>query len=142
MAPLVVVDASGRVRTTYKLWEEHRGNLVRLPSAGVSFHELNIHLWKRNAGKSALSDALTREEIADALAIVFTRDPDGEWLIITYKDTISDLERAILNACSPVTPPRLHWLYWGRHHSTNEFRNVENIVIIGQNTYQIGRAHV
>ena len=32
-APAIILDASGRVRETYKLWEERKGGLVRLPSA-------------------------------------------------------------------------------------------------------------
>ena len=134
--PLIVVDASGRVRTTYKLWEEHRGDLVRLDSAGVSFHDLNIHLWKRSAGKTELADAAARSEIADALAEAFQRDPEGDWLIVTYKDTIEDLKRAVSRACDPSATPSLHWLNWGRHHSTNEFREADNIVIVGQRTYR------
>jgi hypothetical protein len=136
MAPLIVVDASGRVRETYKLWEQHRGNLERLPSASNSFQELGVHLWKRSSGKDALRDPTTRDEFATAIAELFERDRDGEWLIVTYKDAVEDLKVAIERACPPSQRPKLHWLHWGRHHSTNEFRDVENVVIVGQSTYR------
>jgi hypothetical protein len=44
-APLLVFNASGSLRLTYKLWEEGRRNLVRLSSPGKSYNNLTIHHW-------------------------------------------------------------------------------------------------
>ncbi|WAT18192.1 hypothetical protein OZN62_01030 [Aurantiacibacter sp. MUD11] len=136
IAPLVVMDASGRVRTTYQLWEENRGDLVRLPGASNDFQQLNVHLWKRPAGKDALRSSGSRDEIAAAIADALARDPDGEWLILSYKDSLDDLARAVERFRSPSHTPKLHWLHWGRHRATNAFRDINNIVIVGQNAYR------
>jgi hypothetical protein len=136
IAPIIVVDASGRVRETYKLWEKHRGNLERLPGAGNSFHQLRVHLWKRSSGKDRLRDPAIREEFATAIVELFERDPDGEWLIVTYKDAVEDLKASVKRACDSSQPPNLHWLHWGKHHSTNAFKDVENVIIVGQSTYR------
>src|SRR5690606_5109869 len=66
-APVIILDASGRVRNTYVEWSEHRGNLERLTSAGNSFHELNVHVWDHSSGKDAVNDPDIREEFATAI---------------------------------------------------------------------------
>lgn len=136
MAPLIVVDASGRVRETYKLWEQHRGNLERLPSAGNSFQELGVHLWKRASGRDQLRDPATLNEISAAIAELFERDPNGEWLILTYKDAVEDLKASVERSSPSSMHPKLHWLHWGKHRSTNDFKNVENVIIVGQFNYR------
>lgn len=133
-APVIVVDASARVRTSYKLWSEHRRNLALLSGAGNSFHNLVVHHWDRSSGKQALSCDDDRREIAEGIAEAWRRDPKSEWLIVTYLDTkdalIADVQQAIGDENA-----RLNWLHWGRHTSTNDFRQVGNIVIVGQWTY-------
>src|SRR4029079_4026997 len=44
-APLLVLDANGEQRTTYRLWEEERGNLQFLPSPTKTYGNLTIHLF-------------------------------------------------------------------------------------------------
>ena len=51
--PVVILDASGRVRTTYENWQKDRRNLVKLATADKSYTNLNIHVWNRGGGKSA-----------------------------------------------------------------------------------------
>ena len=136
IVPLVIIDASGRVRTTYRLWEEHRGTLQRLPSAHNSYEGLLVHLWKASSGKDALAAASTRGKFAAAIVEAFKRDPEGEWLILTYKDSRDALEASIRNASGAAPLPSLHWMHWGVHKSTNMYRNVENVIIVGQSTYR------
>ena len=45
--PVVILDASGRVRTTYENWQKDRRNLVKLATADKSYTNLNIHVWNR-----------------------------------------------------------------------------------------------
>jgi hypothetical protein len=40
LKPVLVLDASALVRTTYALWSKHRGGLVHLPSAQVDHQRL------------------------------------------------------------------------------------------------------
>ncbi|WP_233204130.1 hypothetical protein [Novosphingobium sp. HII-3] len=135
MAPMVVVDASGRVREAYRTWEEYRGNIERLKPASNSYHNVNVHFWRRGAGKDALADEETIKAFAEAIVGAFELDPKGEWLIVTRKDAKEDLEAAIRALAPSLPKERLYWRTWGLHRSTNEFRDVENIVIVGQLRY-------
>ena len=138
-APVVVMDASGRVRHTYDLWQHHRDDLVRLPSASNDYRRLLVRYWQRNVGKDALTRyAPVRDEIAAAIVEAVTTAPDEDWLIVTYKDSLPQLRQSVARALKPDTAARLHWLNWGRHLGTNQFRDVENIIIVGQRTYPRG----
>jgi hypothetical protein len=46
LPPTLILDASGRVRETYRLWQKHRGNLVRLREAAKNYRNLRIHIWQ------------------------------------------------------------------------------------------------
>lgn len=136
LRPLVVVDASGRVRDAYRVWETERGDLVRLPSAGNLYLEVNLHHWHRASGKDALSDPVALREIASGITKAFERDLEGQWLIIAPKDPLEDLREAVNAHSHPLTEGQLHWLNWGRHRSTNDFKDVENVIIVGLNRYR------
>jgi hypothetical protein len=51
LEPILVCDASGQLRLTYKLWKLHRGNLVELYLPGKTYGNLRIRWWNRGAGK-------------------------------------------------------------------------------------------
>ena len=51
LAPVVVLDASGRVRATYSQWERAKGKLVRLHPAARSYQNLTVHVMDRGAGR-------------------------------------------------------------------------------------------
>ena len=135
-APVIILDASGRVRETYEEWGRNKGNLVRLVSAGNSFHELNVHVWKRSSGKDTMNDPDTRTEIAMAMGTLFERDPEGRWLIVTYKGAKDGLELAVKRNKPANVNPKLTYIHWGIHHSTNEHRDIDNVIIVGQFTYR------
>jgi hypothetical protein len=135
-APVIILDASGRVRETYNEWSKHNDNLVRLPSAGNSFHELNVHVWKRSSGTDALNDPDTRTEIAMEMGTLFERDPEGQWLIVTYKGAKDGLELAVERNKPANVNPKLTYIHWGIHHSTNDYRDIDNVIIVGQFTYR------
>jgi hypothetical protein len=52
LAPLVILDASGRVRTTYRQWRENRGGLELLTPAPKRYDNLTVHCWQTGGGKS------------------------------------------------------------------------------------------
>lgn len=136
LAPLLVMDASGRVRHTYVLWQQNRNDLVRLPAASNLYHSLVVWLWKRSVGKDALArHPAVREEIADAIVEAVNMGPDEDWLIVTYQDSLPLLQREVEASLPPDSVSRVKWLNWGRHLGTNEFREVTNVVIVGQRTY-------
>lgn len=50
-APVLVLDASGRVRYTYEAWEKGPGGLTRLKDAPKNYEKLNISVLERGGGK-------------------------------------------------------------------------------------------
>ncbi len=133
-APAVILDASGRVRGTYKAQEAGMGNLVRLTSSVRDYANVRVHVCKTKAGKYALADDDHRDRIYRASAKVIDAKPHDEWLVISYKsnekwDIESELKRYV------SAPGNIRFVNWGRHHGTNEFRDCRNILIIGSNLY-------
>lgn len=134
--PVIILDASGRVRSTYRFWEEALGTLRRLPAAANDYRRLRVHLWERKVGKVAFEESATREDVVAAVAgLINDAGSAGDWLIITYKDDLKAAETALRQAVAPGSDKRLHFLTWGRHHGTNAFAHCANVVIIGQVTY-------
>lgn len=133
-APAVILDASGRVRATYDLWQQHRGTLRRLPAAYTDYGNLTVRLWKKASGKVALENPVNRSRIADGIAKVINDADPADWLIIHYKDN-----RAIFDEVSALVENRplvrIHSLTWGQHHGTNVYADITNVVIVGRQHY-------
>lgn len=135
-APAVILDASGRVRETYRVWERERGTLRRLPEAVKDYSNLDIHLWEHAVGKEAVAKPGVLPDVVRAIADVIDNNPEEDWLVVHYKDhPVDDLLRAGLKH---DLGDRLHFLHWGNHHGTNEFADCRNVVLIGQLTYGAG----
>jgi hypothetical protein len=142
-APLLICDASGRVRDTYNSMERDRGNLVRLPRAYKSYKNLTVHLWDRGGGKGAYADEQTRPVLIEGIAKTLDTKPDQEWLVIHHlehdkdadgkpRKTVKDEVEALLQK----TPhANVKWLTWGRHMATNAFQDIRNCIIAGPFSY-------
>ena len=133
-APLVILDASGRVRATYSLWESHRDDLVRLPAALNDYRLLNLHLWQRGSGVTTLRDAKARTEIVNAVAGVINEDDESRWLIVYQKDR-ADMRTALIDSVEHDAAQRLSFITWGQHDATNAYKDISNVVVIGQLHY-------
>lgn len=137
LAPLVITDASGEVSTTYDIMHQARGNLVRLPSATSDYRDVQIHLWETSIGKGALRDEKKSWSIYNRVAKQM-RETRGEWLIVSYKATdrlegALDIEAALREAVDGLAG--IAYLNWGRHHGTNAYKHVKNVVVIGSHFY-------
>ena len=130
-APVIVLDASGRVRHTYRVWEHHGDDLIRLPEAANDYANLAVHHWNRAANKEVLADPAARQSVLQTIADVINASPsDEEWLIIHHKpngkaDAPKDLQSLVDH------PDRLRFVHWGNHHGTNAYRQVRRVVVIG-----------
>ncbi len=133
-APAVILDASGRVRGTYKAQEAGIDNLVRLTPSVRDYANVRVHVCKTPAGKDRLKDYEYRKELYRAAAKVIDSKPHDEWLIISYKSggfwNIEDELKGYVAA-----PGNIRFRNWGRHHGTNEYRNIKNILILGSHHY-------
>jgi hypothetical protein len=133
LAPVVILDASGRVRSTYSQWEKLKGNLVRLPSAVRDYSNLTVRVMDAGSGKKAWTQNC--EALALEVAKLIDSKPDEEWLVIYQKGgnggTIPDQIIGLLSS----DPRRVSFLNWGKHQGTNEFRHVSNVILAGLNNY-------
>lgn len=133
-APVVILDASGRVRSTYEVWERELGTLKRLPAAANDYDRLRVHLWERPVGQSSFQLPGTLIEVVDAVAEAINDDPTTDhWLVVSYKR--HPIEEALCAAVNEDARLRLHFLTWGMHHGTNDFRHCRKIVLIGHLNY-------
>ncbi|WP_394200133.1 hypothetical protein, partial [Litoreibacter albidus] len=133
LAPVVILDASGRVRSTYGQWEKQKDNLVRLPSAVRRYSNLTVRVMDKGAGKTAW--AKNGEALAHEVAKLIDSKPDEVWLVIYHSGVnngaIPDQIRGLLNS----DPSRVSFLNWGKHKGTNEFRHIPNVILAGLNNY-------
>lgn len=137
LAPVVILDASGRVRESYRLWEEHRQTLQRLPSAVKDYGNLRIHHWNQGGGKAAFADDDTARMITEAIAEVINGKPGEPWLIIHHKDeTSGNITKTLPPLLDDSVKDQVRFLTWGRHHGTNAFADVPNVVLAGTLFYR------
>lgn len=128
LQPVIVLDASARVRATYDLWTRHRGGIQRLPAATKSYEGLTIGIWDRGGGKDAFFyDAPT---IADGVAKTITARADEDWLVVHHKPTVNfDFKQLVQQRVADAT--NVKFVTWGQHDATNEFANIPNVILAG-----------
>lgn len=133
-APVVILDASGRVRTTYQHWEDRRGTLVSLRKANKRYDDLTVHVWNKGGGKTAFrSDG---EKLINAIASTINTKPTKEWLVIHHKteagfDVVSGVTDLLHMSLKNV-----HFVHWGNHHGTNDYAHVQNVILAGTLFYR------
>jgi len=135
LAPMLILDASGRVRSTYKDLEA-RGLLVRLREATKRYDNLTINVWDRGGGKSAF--AKHGEELCKEVARMVLTKPEEPWLIITHKPDpmAGDYERCIRQHLQGAKVD-VEFITWGNHMATNAFVDRPNVILAGTLFYSI-----
>jgi hypothetical protein len=134
ISPAIIFDASGRLKATYELWEKHRGNLVRLPSATNDYSNVTINLWKTKAGRDALEDEETGRTIFKEVAKLIAAKPDEKWLMVSFKadaklDVLNEVHSYLSEEISAAV--KLDYVHWGRHCAINDYADTKNVIIIG-----------
>src|SRR5262249_1246634 len=84
-APLLILDASGSLRVTYKAWAKGRGGLVQLPSLGKTYRNLTIYHWDHPAGKAAYRSNKKQDEFARAVVSAVRSIPPDEPVLIILR---------------------------------------------------------
>ena len=131
LMPLLVLDASGRVRDTYTLWESHRDSLVRLPSAVRDYTPLTLNVWRRSGSKSGwASDSGVL--VAGVVATIMTK-PDERWLVVTHRASgiIGDPAKSISGKLPADVRANVAFTSWGRHCGVNDWAEVPNVILAG-----------
>ncbi len=134
LMPMVIMDASGRVRPTYQLWDQHRGTLERLPDAVNDYSNLEVHLWQRGSGKVSMARSEARATVVNAVAAIINQDATSKWLVVHYKD-IAEIVDELRLIVDHDADSRVASLTWGMHDATNEYKDYENVIVVGQLTY-------
>jgi hypothetical protein len=148
--PVLVLDASGRVRTTYSDMEKYRGTIERLPTAVKRYEPLTIHAWKTQGGKHAFHDRKKREYLLDGIVELIQTKPDEKWLIVAHKDakgsspTIDALRKRLPSISvggptpegsdeNPVDDEEatVRVITWGNHMAVNAYRDFPNVILAG-----------
>ena len=135
LAPLLVTDASGRVRETYAEMEKGKSNIQRLTAAPKKYDRLTVHVWRRGGGKSGWHK--NGQELADGIASTINSKPAEEWLIVIHRPDsrvgkIEDRIRSLVSA----DQDKLHFIPWGRHMATNAYSLVKNVILAGTLFYR------
>ncbi|OHV89685.1 hypothetical protein ORS3428_13785 [Mesorhizobium sp. ORS 3428] len=140
LKPMVICDASGRVRQTYKYWEEIADReLVKLRDGGKNYRDLTVKIWRRGGGKSSWG------EDADVLLEGITKTidqipPDEEVLIVHHmknkRKRIPDIEEAIRRKVKE--PRRLRFTHWGGEDfkASNDYRDIRHVILAGTMFYR------
>ncbi len=135
-APLLILDASGSLRLTYKAWAEGRGGLVQLRSPGKTYRNLTIYHWDHPAGKAAYRANDTQRDLAQAVAKAFSEVPANEQLLVIvrlHEKPYADLQKRILDAikASGGDAERVRFLTWGRHTASNAYADIRHVIVVG-----------
>jgi hypothetical protein len=141
LKPMVITDASGRVRQTYHYWSDGRGDLVRLRQGDKSYSNVHLHVWERAGSKSAWRTDHV-ELISCIASAIGGKANDEKWLVV-YPQLADhfDHKRKQWTAIDIPTllrervpnPERLSFVYWGgsEFRATNEFRDIRNVMLAG-----------
>lgn len=130
LAPVLVLDASARVRETYKLWAETRGGLNFLSSATKDYSPLTIHVARKGAGKSSWGQ--NGPALAKTVAEMRSQRLGQRCLIVHHKaDKHLDASNLISDAIIPDAMHNTSFLHWGMHQATNEYADVPVVILAG-----------
>ena len=131
LAPLLVLDASGRVRETYRHVEAHRGTLKRLGEAVKDYSPLTINVWKTAGGKSGWES--NGDELVKGIVGAIESKPTEPWLVVLHKPDakVGDVAKAIRRALPADTAANVRTLTYGQHMATNEYASVPNVILAG-----------
>jgi hypothetical protein len=135
ITPLLVLDASVRVRSVYRFWEERRGGIKRLPEAAKHYGNHTLHVWNKAGGKRAFKNE-TGKKLIEGIACTIRTKPQEEWLVIHHKDALESTFEADVRALLADDSDKVHFLHWGVHDATNRYSNVPNVILAGTLFYR------
>ncbi|MEQ9487433.1 MAG: hypothetical protein RIM72_00385 [Alphaproteobacteria bacterium] len=134
--PVVVTDASGRIRQQYAD-QERLGRVERLPCAYKTYENLTISVWRASGSKTAWKRPDNSEAYLSGIAELIESKPTEKWLVVHHKASrigrrdggVPDIPRKLRERLS--RPENVAFLNWGRHTATNDFVGCENVILAG-----------
>lgn len=140
IASLFVLDASARLTSRYRDWSAYGMKVVALEPAALHYGNLAVHWWDRGCGKTAMRKPNDRRTIMRAVADLINSKPTEGFLLVMSKEFCligpdgmpvipGDVSGAVTDA------GRVSVTTWGRHLSSNDHRDIANVVILGSYNY-------
>lgn len=128
IGPLFIFDASARVVENYQLWADLNPNVEIIDSLVRDYDNLLVHIWKTSCGRDFLANPTNRDKLLRPIAKMMNAD-ERETLLVGYMnkgdfDLFEELKSYL------DKPELLHFRHWGNHHGTNEFRDIDRLVVI------------
>lgn len=134
--PVIIFDASGRVRKTYKFWNECRKDLVLLKTAPKSYKNLSIHVWETGGGKTSFGrEGNSFYTLIEGICDLINSKPKENFLVVTHKPDdwekggVPDIANLIEKGVKD--PSRVKYLTWGNEKASNDYRDVPNVILAG-----------
>jgi hypothetical protein len=137
LAPMVILDASGRVRSTYRDIEQGRGTLVRLKSAVKRYDQLTVNVWSTGGGKTAFKD--NGDRLTAGIAATIDTKPGEQWLVVTHKEDkkgVGNIPEKVSKLLKKTPSTNVSFISWGQHMATNDYVSVSNIILAGTLFYR------
>ncbi|MBB3175615.1 hypothetical protein FHR90_003477 [Endobacter medicaginis] len=131
LAPLLVLDASGRVRQAYRHVQERRGNLEFLKEAVKDYSPLTVRTWKTSGSKSGWMK--NANSLTQGIIKAILERPDEQWLVVIHKagGKVVDVDQAIRKGLPADTQQQVSTLTWGQHMATNLYADFPNVILAG-----------
>ena len=130
--PILILDASGRVRTLYRYWEKRRSGLIRLPVGAKNYGNHTCHVWKKAGSKHAWKDRERADHLVSGIAATIRESLHEDWLVIVHKaGTIRgfDVAEEVIKRLPPEA--RVEFTTWGKQDATNKFSEIPNVILAG-----------
>ncbi len=148
---MVILDASGLTRHTYRLWHQDRKGLRFLYSPPKSYTNLTIHVCNKASGKSAYKNHGGKEHVEGIAKTIDEEVPHNEdAFLVRFKeneatkidDIHANVERRVreLREQDPLHCPfdefgTLGDVTYGQHTAVNDFRDCKYAFVAGVYTY-------
>jgi hypothetical protein len=134
LKPLVICDASGRVRQTYPHWSKGRGDLVMLKSGAKTYSDLTIHIWRHSGSKNGWKedpDLLIR----GIVSTINSNPDDVSWSIVHHmvKKNSFEIDVPTRIKAKVKKPERLKFTHWldEDYRATNQFKDISHVILAG-----------
>jgi len=129
IAPLFIFDASARVVENYQLWADVDCNVEIMDPLVRDYDNLLVHIWKTACGRDFLANPTNRDKLLRPIAKMMNADERATLLVGYMNKGDCDLFEELKSYLDK--PELLHFRHWGNHHGTNEFRDIDRLVVIG-----------
>lgn len=136
LAPMVILDASGRVRSTYRDMEKSRQMLVPLLTAPKRYDRLTVNVWQTGGGKGSFADKAG--ELCAGVAKTIESKPNEKWLVVAHKAgrKTGDTEDTVRKLLEKTPQDNVTFITWGAHSATNKHASVPNVILAGTLFYR------